>query len=396
MDSKECMERGRRYIMDTYARFPVVLVRGRGARVWDMDGKEYLDFLGGIAVCNLGHAHPRVVEAVARQAGTLMHVSNLFFIEPQVRLAQLLVEHSFADKVFFCNSGAEANEGAIKLARRYFHDKAGDSRFEIIAMDESFHGRTMATMTATGQAKHQVGFNPLLPGFCHVPFDDLDALEKAVSNNTCAVMIEPIQGEGGIRVPGADYLRGVRDICDRHGLLLIYDEVQAGMGRTGTLFAYEESGVAPDIMTLAKALGNGFPVGALLATDRVAAAFKPGSHASTFGGNPLAMSAAIATVETILNDGILENVRAVGSYFMDRLRSFAAAYPVVKEVRGRGLMIGVELTREGASVVQCASKHGLLMNCTADRVLRFVPPLIINEADVDRAMDILGDCMEGL
>lgn len=389
MNSKEWIAIADQCVMNTYARMPVVLVRGRGARLWDMDGKEYLDFLAGIAVCGLGHAHPAVAAAIAGQAETLMHVSNIYHIEPQIRLARMLTERSFADKAFFCNSGAEANEAAIKLARRYSNEKTRGKRFEIISMTDSFHGRTLATVAATGQKRIQQGYEPLPAGFRHVPFNDAPALEAAISDETCAVMVEPIQAEGGIRIPSAGYLKQVRDICDRHGLLLIYDEVQVGMGRTGTLFAYEDSGVAPDIMTLAKALGSGFPVGAMLARDEIAAAFVPGSHASTFGGNPLAMAAALATLETMFTEGVIENARTVGDYFQDRLRDLAESHDCIKDVRGRGLMVGVELSVEGAPFVMKALEQGLLMNCTAGTVLRFVPPLIITRDDVDEALGIL-------
>ena len=384
------------YIMGTYARLPIVLVRGEGARVWDADGKEYLDFLAGIAVCALGHANPQVAESVCAQARTLMHVSNIYHIEPQIRLAALLVENSFADKVFFCNSGAEANEGAIKLARKYAHEHANRERYRIITMRNSFHGRTLATLTATGQERFQNGFDPLPAGFEYVPFDDLTSLERAAGKDVCAVMVEAIQGEGGVRVPDKGYLEGVRKICDDTGALMILDEVQTGMGRTGNLFAYEHSGVAPDIMTLAKALGNGFPVGALLATDEVAASFTPGSHASTFGGNPLAMAAALAVMEALLNGGVVDNCREMGVYFRERLEGLKRDHPIIREVRGKGLMIGVELSIEGADIVKRCMERGLLLNCTCGNVLRFVPPLIIGRSDVDCAIAILDEVMRDL
>ena len=380
-----------KYVMNTYRRFPLALVRGAGARVWDAGGREYLDMAAGIAVCSLGHAHPGVAAAIARQAETLVHVSNLYYTEPQARFAQLLVENSFAEKVFFCNSGAEANEAAIKLARKYGHERLG-GKYELITMKDSFHGRTLATITATGQEKFQVGFAPLPEGFKYAPFDDLPALEAAISEKTCGVLLEPIQGEGGVRIPDAHYLRGVREICDRHGILMILDEVQVGMGRTGNLFAYEDSGIRPDIMTLAKAMGNGFPVGAMLTTDRVAAAFQPGNHASTFGGTPLAMAACIAVFEAMQAEGVLANCRRVGAYFLERLQSWSASCPVVKEVRGKGLILGIELTTEGAEIVtQCREKGLLIITSGAGNVLRFVPPLIITEKDVDQALDVLAE-----
>jgi acetylornithine/N-succinyldiaminopimelate aminotransferase len=378
-----------KYVMNTYKRFPLALSRGAGARVWDIDGREYLDMTAGIAVCSLGHAHPGVISAIRKQAETLMHVSNLYYTEPQAYFARLLVENSFADKVFFCNSGAEANEAAIKLARKYGHDKLG-GKYELITMKDSFHGRTLATITATGQEKFQVGFAPLVPGFKYVPFDDLPALKAAISEKTCGVLLEPIQAEGGVRIPAFDYLRGVRKICDQHGVLMILDEVQVGMGRTGTLFAYEDSGIHPDIMTLAKAMGNGFPVGAMLAIDRVAAAFQPGNHASTFGGTPLAMAACIAVFEAIQAEGLLENCRRVGAYFLKRMRLLQENFPLITDVRGKGLILGMELKIDGAQIVKkCMEKGLLIITSGAGNVLRFVPPLIITEKDVDQAISIL-------
>jgi predicted acetylornithine/succinylornithine family transaminase len=324
-----------------------------------------------------------------------MHVSNLYYIEKQAQLARLLVENSFADKVFFCNSGAEANEAAIKLARKYAHENMGPDKFELITMKDSFHGRTMATITATGQEKFQFGFTPLLEGFSYVPFNDLTALEKAITAKTCGIMLEPIQGEGGVIIPDAQYLEGVRAICDQHGILLIMDEVQTGMGRTGKLFAYEYSKIKPDIMTLAKALGNGFPVGAMLATNEIAKAFAPGNHASTFGGNPLAMAAAIATVKTMLQDGILEQSRKTGEYFLSQLKKLQQKQQIITEVRGRGLMLACGLSVEGGDIVNECLKRGLLINCTGGKTLRFVPPLIITTQEVDQAIDILDAVMEG-
>jgi acetylornithine/N-succinyldiaminopimelate aminotransferase len=378
-----------KYVMNTYKRFPLALSRGAGARVWDIDGREYLDMTAGIAVCSLGHAHPGVISAIRKQAETLMHVSNLYYTEPQACFARMLVENSFADKVFFCNSGAEANEAAIKLARKYGHERLG-GKYELITMKDSFHGRTMATITATGQEKFQVGFAPLLEGFKYAPFDDLPALKAAISEKTCGVLLEPIQGEGGVRIPAEHYLRGVREICDQHGVLMILDEVQVGMGRTGTLFAYEDSGIQPDIMTLAKAMGNGFPVGAMLATDRVAAAFQPGNHASTFGGAPLAMAACIAVFEAIQAEGLLANCRSVGAYFLERMRLLQKDQPLITDVRGKGLILGMELQIDGAQIVKkCMEKGLLIITSGAGNVLRFVPPLIITEKDADQAISIL-------
>lgn len=393
MNKEELIAASEKNIIGTYRRQPVVFVRGEGAHLWDTEGKEYVDFVAGIAVCSLGHSHPKVVEAICRQAGTLMHVSNLYYTEPQIRFAGMLVEHSFADRVFFCNSGAEANEAAIKLARKYGHDNL-KGKYEILTMKGSFHGRTLAAITATGQEKFHVGFSPLPEGFRYVPFNDAKALEKAVSKKTCAVLLEPIQGEGGVRVPDEGYLRAVREICDRKGILMILDEVQTGMGRTGKLFGYEHYGVTPDIMTLAKALGNGIPAGALAATEKVAASFGPGTHASTFGGNPLAMAAAIATLETILAEGFLENCRKMGEYLQERLWSLRKDHPVVQDVRGKGLLVGLDLTVEGNSIVKDCLERGVLINCTFDHILRMVPPLVVTRQDVDRLVQVLDEVME--
>ncbi len=394
MTTDELMVLSDKYIMSTYKRFPIVLVRGSGAKVWDSNGKEYLDFVAGIAVCSLGHSHPKVVEAIKKQVEILTHVSNLYHIEPQILYAQKLMENSFANKAFFCNSGAEANEAAIKLARKYAYENMGAGKYELITMKDSFHGRTMATVTATGQTKFQVGFAPLLEGFQHVPFDDISALSHAITDKTCGVMLEPIQGEGGVKIPDDKYLSKVRRICDEKGILMILDEVQVGMARTGTLFAYEHYNVEPDIVTLAKAVGNGFPVGVMMATDRVASAFQPGSHASTFGGNPLAMAAALATLDAILKDGILENVRKVGAYFIKRLHELKKKSSIIKEIRGRGLIIGIEISIDGSPIVNACMDRGLLINCTGGSVLRFVPPLTITEKDVDAAVAILGEVIK--
>ncbi len=393
MTTDELMALSEKNIMGTYKRFPVVLVKGSGARVWDSDGKEYLDFVAGIAVCSLGHSHPKVVEAIKRQVETLTHVSNLYYIEPQIRFAGMLVENSFADRVFFCNSGAEANEAAIKLARRYAYENMGGHKYELITMKDSFHGRTLATVTATGQEKFQIGFAPLPDGFTYVPFNDVSALENVITEKTCGVLVEPIQGEGGIKIPDDDYLGKVRKICDDRGILMILDEVQVGMGRTGKLFAYEHYGIRPDIVTLAKALGNGFPVGAMLAIDRIAGAFAPGAHASTFGGNPLAMAACLATVDVLIHDGVLDNCMKMGAYFINKLEMLKKRYPVIREIRGKGLIIGMELTEDGGDIVRNCMEKGLLINCTGGTVLRFVPPLIITEADVDVCVDILEEVM---
>jgi predicted acetylornithine/succinylornithine family transaminase len=395
MKEKEIMALADENIMNTYKRFPIVLVKGSGVKVWDVNGKEYLDFVAGIAVCNLGHSHPQVIATVKEQLENLTHVSNLYYTEPQAQLAKLLVYNSFADKVFFCNSGAEANEAAIKLARKYAHENMGPDKFELITMKDSFHGRTMATITATGQEKFQFGFTPLLEGFTYVPFNDLQALEARISNKTCGIMVEPIQGEGGVNIPDTQYLARMREICDRHGILLIVDEVQTGMGRTGELFAYEHSGIKPDIMTLAKALGNGFPIGAMLATNKIAKAFIPGNHASTFGGSPLAMAAANATVKTMLQEGILEHCRKMGDYFLLQLKKLQQKHKIIKEVRGMGLMLAAQLNIESGDIVNECLQKGLLINSAGSKTLRFVPPLIITTQDVDQAIKVLDEVMEG-
>jgi len=382
-----------RYLANTYARFPVVLVRGRGDRLWDSDGKEYLDFAAGIAVDVLGHCHPKVVEAIKAQAEALLHVSNLYHIEPQIRLAQALCEHSFADKVFFCNSGAEANEAAIKLARRYAKVRWGPDRYEIVCMRDSFHGRTMATLTATGQEKHQRGFEPLLPGFKHIPFNDLRAAEQAIDSRTCAVLVEPIQGEGGVRVPDDDYLPALRQLCSDRDVLLMLDEVQTGMGRTGRLFAYEHWGIEPDVMTLAKALGGGLPIGAMLAKEEVASAFVPGSHASTFGGSPFITAAALAALTAIIEERLPQRAAKIGAYFLGRLRELVQRYPYAKEARGKGLILALELAVPAKPIVDRCLQLGLLILTAGDQVLRFVPPLIIGEAEVDEALSILDQAL---
>ena len=390
MPTEELKQAAARYLMQTYTRQPLAIARGRGTKVYDFEGREYLEFVGGIAVNILGHGHPDLVQAIQRQAAQLIHTSNLYYTDPQVKLAQVLVDHSFADKVFFCNSGAEANEAAVKLARRYSHDKYGAGRFEIVTMKNSFHGRTMATLTATGQDKIQKGYEPLLPGFHHVAFNSLEELTEAVTDKTAAIMLEPIQGEGGVHVADREYLRQVRDLCTKRDVLLIFDEVQTGMGRTGTLFAYEQLGVQPDIMTLAKGLGGGMPIGACLATDSVAQAFSPGSHASTFGGNPLACAAGLAVCRVLLEGQVLDQARQMGEYFAKGLADCKERHRVVREVRGLGLLRGMELAMEGTVVVSECLARGILINGTSAHVLRFVPPLIISQPDIDRLIETLG------
>jgi len=376
-------------IAATYKRFPLVLTKGDGCTVWDADGRSYLDFVAGIAVCNLGHAHPGIAKAVSNQAQTLVHVSNLYYTLPQTEVAARLVENSFADKVFFCNSGAEANEAAIKLVRKYFKDKGNKGRYRIIAMEQSFHGRTMAALSATGQEKIRQGFDPILEGFEFVPFDDIGALADRIGPETCAVLTEPIQGEGGVRCPHPDYLKQVRRLCNKTGALLIFDEIQTGMGRTGRLFAYEHFGIKPDIMTLAKALANGLPMGAMLAKDFVAGAFGPGSHASTFGGTPLVSAAALEVLKTLFEEKIIEHGRETGAYFKDRLVWLKQRHEIIKEVRGFGLLLGLKLESEGAPFVEKCMQEGFLINCIQGNILRFVPPLIITRNEIDSLVEFM-------
>ena len=397
MMTNEIFDEAGRYIMNTYKRLPLFIVKGRGNRVYDGEGREYLDFVSGLAVNNLGHCNPRVTVAFQKQAQRLVHTSNLFYTEPQVKLARLLVENSFADKVFFCNSGAEANEAAIKLVRKYSHEK-GNGRFEIITALNSFHGRTMATLTATGQDRFHKGFDPLVPGFSYVPFNDIAALEKAITEKTAAVMIEPVQGEGGVNIPDRDYLKRLREICDANGILLVFDEVQTGIGRTGKLFAYQHSGIAPDIMTLAKALGGGLPIGAMLAKDHIAAAFTPGTHASTFGGTPLVCSAAIEVIKLITEDDlILDNCRRMGDYLVAELNDLKLKYPhLIKDVRGKGLLTGMELNISGDTIVSECIKRGVIINCTMERVLRFLPPLDVSQEDIDKLAETLREVLNSI
>ena len=379
------------FMFNTYKRFPITLVRGDGCRVWDEKGNEYIDFVGGIAVCALGHSSPIVSKAIYEQSKKLVHVSNLFYTQPQAELAQILVENSFADKVFFCNSGAEANEAAIKLARRYSKEKFGPAKYAIITMENSFHGRTMATLSATGQEKIRIGFDPFLEDFRYVPFNDLDALNAAIDSSVCAVMLEPIQGEGGVVVPDSDYLKGVKEICQTHDVLLILDEVQAGMGRTGRLFSYEHFGIIPDIMTLAKALGNGLPIGAMLATEKLADAFGPGSHATTFGGTPLITAGALAVVKSLLNDGWIENAKTMGEYFKNQLIYLQKRYKIIRDIKGLGLILGVLLDIDGAAIVTTCMEKGFLINCVQGNILRFVPPLIVTKNEIDLLVTCLDE-----
>jgi acetylornithine aminotransferase len=389
----DTLEKTDTFVCPTYARQGRAFVSGSGMSLTDEDGQVFTDFLAGIAVCSLGHCHPEVTAAIQEQAGRLVHVSNLFYTRPQADLAQALVEKSFADQVFFGNSGAEANEAAIKLARRYFQRKGDTERHRIITMTGSFHGRTMATLTATGQDKVKQGFYPLLPGFVHVPFNDLSALEQAMDDTVCAVMLEPLQGEGGVIPADPDYLSEVRALCDRTGTLLIFDEIQTGMGRCGTLFAHQMYQVTPDIMTLAKALGNGVPIGAMLATKEAAAGFEPGTHGSTFGGTPLATAAGLKTLALISDPAFLEQVREKGRYFKAQLEKLKKTHSRVKDIRGAGLLIGMELDAGADAVKTRCFKKGFIINAIQDKILRFAPPLIVETADIDRLVAVLDNLL---
>ena len=393
MDTKTLMEWSAKYHTPNYGRTPLVLVRGEGTRVWDSDNREYLDFTTGIAVTGLGHCHPVITGAIREAAATLLHVSNIFHNAPQVHLAKLLVEHSFADRVFFCNSGAEANEAALKVVRKYAKERLSSDRYEVIATNNSFHGRTLATVSATGQPKYHHGFEPLMPGFKHVPYNDLRAMERALDSHTAAILVEPIQGEGGVNIPDDGYLPGLRKLCDDSGALLIFDEVQTGVGRTGRLWAYQHWGVEPDVMTLAKALANGIPIGAMLCREDVATALTAGSHGSTFAGSAFVTSVALATLTTIIGDKLPERADHRGRELMDGARELQKTLPVIKEVRGRGLLIGIELTKPAAPVVDACREAGLLVLTAGEKVVRLAPPLIVESADCKRALEILGGAL---
>ncbi len=394
-DTKTLLEWSAKYHTPNYGRTPILLVRGEGVRVWDSDGREYLDFTAGIAVTSLGHCHPVVTGAIREAAATLLHVSNIYHTAPQIHLAKLLVDNSFADRVFFCNSGAEANEAALKLARKYGKERGASDRYEIISTRNSFHGRTLATVTATGQEKYQHGFEPLMPGFKHVPYNDLRAMERAIDSRTAAILVEPIQGEGGVNVPDDDYLPGLRKLCDEAGALLILDEIQTGVGRTGRLWAYEHAGVEPDIMTLAKALANGVPIGAMLCREEVASVLTSGTHGSTFGGTPFVMSVALATLTTVLGDRMPERAARMGRELMDGLRALQTRLPVIRAVRGRGLLIGIELSVAAAPVVDACREAGLLALTAGDTVLRLTPPMIVESRDCARALEIIEGALRG-
>ena len=399
MKQNELVERGRAVFTPNYRPAPVVFSHGEGAYLWDLDGKKYLDFTAGIAVCALGHAHPRLTETLQEQASKLLHVSNLYFNQPSIELAEALSEICFADRVYFANSGAEANEAALKIARRHMQAVRGEERSDIICAYQSFHGRTWAAISATGQPKYHKGFAPLVPGFRHVPYNDLEAVAEIISEQTCAVMVEPIQGEGGIIAANPGYLEGLRRLCDEVGALLIFDEVQTGVARTGDWFAHQHEGVQPDIMSLAKGLGGGVPIGAMLCTQHVAEGFQPGVHASTYGGNPLVCAGSLAVLKTIANENLLENARIVGQSLAIALSRIVSRFEVCHEVRGRGLMRGIGVNPDAldrAAVMNAARERGLLITTAGKDALRLVPPLVISEADVQTAESILTDAIKSV
>ncbi|MBT9131883.1 aspartate aminotransferase family protein [candidate division NPL-UPA2 bacterium Unc8] len=395
MYTKEIIELDKKFIINTYGERSLLIVRGRGMQVWDAEGKEYLDFFSGIGVNILGHCHPGIISAIKEQSEKFIHISNLYYNEPQVRLAELLTER-FNGKCFFTNSGAEANEAAIKLVRKYYQglSRACKKRYKIITMKDSFHGRTLASLAATGQRKHQNGFSPLPSGFKYVPLNDIDAVSAAIDEETAAVMVEPIQGEGGNNVASNDYLHFLRMLCNKERIILIFDEIQCGLGRTGEFFAYEHAGVIPDILTLAKPIGGGLPLGAMLARDEIANAFLPGNHASTFGGNPVSCAAGVALIETIMKENLLENAIVMGDYLFKKLNLLKEKNPFIVEIRGRKLMIGMELAFGGMEVVRQCLLNGLLINCTAENFIRFLPPLIITRNEIDKALSILGPILK--
>ena len=390
--TQETMAQFERFVIGNYRRFPVCLVRGEGSEIWDAEGNRYLDFFPGWGCNLLGHCPPRIVEAVREQVGLLIHVPNTWYMAPQGELAQALSERSFGGQCFFCNSGAEANEAAIKLARVHGHERG---RFKIITMEGGFHGRTYAALTATAQPKYHAGFEPMVPGFTYVPYDDLTAVERAIDEHTAAVMVEPIQGEGGVRMPSPGYLTGLRRICDEHGVLLILDEVQTGLGRTGTWFAYEHEGATPDILTCAKALAGGVAAGVMMARPGVAKIFKPGMHASTFGGNPIACRAALAAIETIEASGLLERAGAIGARFRGHFERIKTQRPeLVRDIRIQGVMIGLELTRDATFVVDGCLARGLLVNATHGSVVRLLPALTIRDDQIDHGCSILAEVLQ--
>jgi len=389
MTTQETIDLFEKYVIGNYPRLPSVIVKGEGCYMFDADGNKILDMFPGWAVSAIGHCHPKVVDAIRTQAGQLLHIDNTLYSEPQGKLAKLLSERAFGGKSFFCNSGAEANEAAMKLARLH----TSQQKYKFITCEGSFHGRTFATMTATAQPKHHEGLLPLLPGFVYVPFNDIEALEAAFSDEVAAVMVEPIQGEGGINIADKEYLQAIRRLCDENGALVIFDEVTTGLGRTGKWFAYQHFGVTPDIMTMAKALGGGVAIGAMMAKEEIAASLVPGKHATTFGGNALACAAAVAVIEAIEEENLLENTIQLGQYAKDKLEQLKQKHSIIDHVRSVGLMIGVQLTSSGSQIVDKCLEKGLRINCTQQTVLRFMPPMIVNKSQIDQAIDILDNVL---
>ncbi len=393
MSEQNWLELGDKYVMNTYKRFPITIESADGCYVTDTNGKKYLDFVSGIAVNTLGYNNKDFISSLTDQIGKLIHISNLYWNKPQIELAKCLVENSIFDKVFFCNSGAEAIEGILKLCRKYGKKYKGDDCFEIITIKQSFHGRTYGAITATGQDKYQEGLTPLLPGIKYAEFNDIESLKEQVTGNTCVIILEPIQGEGGIRPVSKEYLQEVRKICDENNIVLAYDEIQCGMGRTGYLFAYEYYDVAPDVIALAKGLGGGCPIGAILAIENVAQAFQPGDHASTFGGNALACSAGLTVLDFLLNKNILKSTWEIGEYLSECLQNLKKEKKCIKDIRGVGLMQGIEIDKPAADVVLECLNNGLLLVGAGSNVIRFVPPLIINKEEVDKAIAILKETL---
>ena len=389
MNNQEMLKENKKYIMDTYASFPIALEKGEGSYVWDFEGKKYLDFVAGIAVNCLGYNDSEFIENITEQLKKIQHCSNLYINKPSIDLAKTLVENSDFDKVFFCNSGAESVEAALKICRKYGHIKKGENAYEIITMKNSFHGRTLGTITATGQEKYQEGFGPLLPGVKYVEYNNFEALEETVNENTCAVFLEAIQGEGGVNPANKEYLEKVRALCDEKDIIMVFDEVQTGIGRTGKLFGYQIHGVKPDVVSLAKGLGGGIPIGAMMAIDKVADVFDRGDHASTFGGNPISTTAGNTVLDRLLNGGLLEHVEKQGKYLTEKLDELKKKHSVIKDVRGVGLIQGIELSINGSEVVGKCIENGLLLVGAGANVVRFVPPLIITSEEIDEAMDIL-------
>ena len=380
------------FVMNTYKRVPLCITKGKGTKITDADGKTYLDFFPGWAVSGLGHCHPAVVKAITEQAKTLIHVSNNYYSEPQAELARTIIKNSFPGKVFFSNSGAEANEAALKVARKC---GSASGRYEVITMTKSFHGRTLAMITATGQDKVKIGFEPLLPGFVHVPFGDIEAVKKAITGKTIAIMLEPIQCEGGVNIPAVEYMKGLRRLCDERDLVLIFDEVQTAMGRTGRFFAYQNFGVVPDVMTLAKALGGGLPIGACVARGKFGDVLTPGTHASTFGGSPIVCAAGLAVFQAINKDKLLSNAVNMGKYCLKLLEGLKAKHPSIKEIRSMALVIGIELNIPGDPIYKKCLENGLLINCTQDTILRIMPPITVSKKEIDKAIAILDAVFSG-